>query len=179
MELTPLEASDIALVAEWLGKEENYRWLDFGGGVQILAAPALAVMAKRDKHNLRLYRPDEAQQPIGIVGLSNISMEFRSATLWYVLGDKTLGDRGYTSRAAWEMVREGFETLGLHSINAWTVESNVASVRILERIGFRRLGELRECHLLDGRLVDRLLFDVLASEFGVYEPSDGVRRKHA
>ena len=56
-----------------------------------------------------------------------------------------------------------FGDLGLHTINTWAVEHN-QSVRVIERLGFRFIGRQRQCHYIDGRLYDRLLFDLLASE---------------
>ena len=38
------------------------------------------------------------------------------------------------------------------------------SLRIIERLGFRFIGRQRQCHYIDGRPYDRLLFDLLASE---------------
>jgi hypothetical protein len=38
------------------------------------------------------------------------------------------------------------------------------SIRTIERLGFRFVGRQRQCHTIDGRPYDRLLFDLLASE---------------
>jgi hypothetical protein len=48
-------------------------------------------------------------------------------------------------------------------INTWAVDHN-QSLRIIERLGFRFIGRHRQCHCIDGRLHDRLLFVLLASE---------------
>ena len=53
--------------------------------------------------------------------------------------------------------------LGLHSINTWVVEHN-PSLRIGERLHYHYIGRQRQCHMIDGRLYDRVLFDLLASE---------------
>ncbi|WP_447985580.1 hypothetical protein [Nitrospira sp. Nam74] len=55
MELRPLESSDISLVAGWLSQSENYQWLDFGNGIQILSPGLLKLMSQSEKHHLRLY----------------------------------------------------------------------------------------------------------------------------
>ena len=54
--------------------------------------------------------------------------------------------------------------LGLHSVNTWAVAHN-PSIRTIERLGFRFVGRQRQRHTIDGRPHDRLLFDLLASEF--------------
>ena len=49
--------------------------------------------------------------------------------------------------------------------NAWAADGNTGSIRILERNGFRPIGRQRMCHVIGGRQVDRLLFDLLTSEW--------------
>jgi len=163
-QLSKLDGKWLATAAEWLAAEENYRWLDFGGDVQILTPMMLQVMARRDIHCLRLFAPAGSTRPIGIVGLSNITAFFKTATLWYVLGDKTYAASGYTTRAALQLLDHGFRCLGLQAIGAWAVDGNVASIRVLEKTGFRPVGRQRRCHRLGDRYVDRLLFDLLAHE---------------
>jgi hypothetical protein len=41
---------------------------------------------------------------------------------------------------------------------------NNPSLRIGERLHYNYIGRQRQCHCIDGRLYDRLLFDLLASE---------------
>jgi len=83
-----------------------------------------------------------------------------------VLGDKTYAGRGYTSRAVGQLLTLGFTTLGLETVSAWAVEDNAASIQVLVRNGFLAIGRQRQCHVIDGRPRDRLLFDLLASEHG-------------
>ena len=54
--------------------------------------------------------------------------------------------------------------LGLFAVNAWSVQTNIPSIRILERNYFRRVGTRRQCHYVDGQAHGRLLFDLLVSE---------------
>jgi RimJ/RimL family protein N-acetyltransferase len=168
MQLRPLDARSVRLAAEWLARPENNRWLDFGRGVRIVTAPILTLMNKHDLHALRVYTPDDSDSPIGIVGLSEISAVHKTASLWYVLGDKRFGGRGYTVRAAAGMLALGFETLELRAVQAWAVEANAPSITVLQRTGFKLVGRQRKCHEIDGILHDRLLFDLLRAE---YQPS--------
>jgi len=164
MPLRRLEAADLPLVAGWLAAPDNAQWLDFGGGVQTLTPAALGVMNQRDLHQLRLYTDSDGGPPIGIVALSHVSRAFGTAMLWYVLGDKAHGGRGVTTRAVSELLGMAFAELGLVAVNAWTVEHNVPSQRVLERNGFRLIGRQRACHVIDGRRCDRLLFDLVAGQ---------------
>jgi RimJ/RimL family protein N-acetyltransferase len=163
MNLLPLDSAEpIALAAEWLSRYDNYKWLDFGNGVQTVTPVTLKIMTQRDLHVFRLYTADDGDLPVGIVGLTNVDRTFKTASLWAVLGSKRYG--GCTTRACSRMLTLAFTDLALHAVNAWTVEINVAAQRVLERLHFRHIGRQRQCHVIDGRPYDRLLFDLLATE---------------
>lgn len=164
MKLQPIEGSNFELVMSWLTQQENYQWLDFGGGDQPLQAAAFKMMLYRATHSIQVFTSELDDLPIGVVAISNISRKFKTGMLWYALGDKNYSGRGYTTRAVHEMLQFGFGTLGLHAVNAWTVSINRASMRVLERNNFQPVGRLRQCHYIDGRRFDRLLFDLLAGE---------------
>ncbi|TMJ06736.1 MAG: GNAT family N-acetyltransferase [Bacillati bacterium ANGP1] len=163
MKLLPLDSPElIELVASWLGKPENYKWLDFGNGVQTLTPVTLRIMTQREIQVIRAYTADHGDVPVGVVGLTNVDRKFKTASLWAVLGSKRHG--GSTTEACSKMLTLGFTELGLQAINAWTLETNVPAQRVLERLHFRYIGRQRQCHCIDGRRLDRLLFDLLAAE---------------
>lgn len=153
----------IELVASWLAVKENYQWLDFGNGTQALTPTVIRIMMLRGTHFMRVYTSDHDDTPIGIVGLTNVDRTFKTATFWGVSGDKSFRNRGYSTIASSKLMTLAFRDLGLHAVNTWAVDQN-PSLRTIERLGFRLVGRLRQCHYIDGMLYDRLLFDLLASE---------------
>lgn len=164
MNLRPLQSSDVELVAGWLSVPETGQWLDFGPGHRPPSAALLAVMARGRSQFMRVFTPDESDEPIGVVSLASVDPGFRTAMLWYALGDKRFSGRGCTTRAVSKLLTLGFRELGLHAVNAWAVDANAASVRVLENNRFRYAGRQRRCHYVDGQAHDRLLFDLLADE---------------
>lgn len=163
MRLRSLEDRDIPLVAGWLAEPGTRQWLWFGPGVQSLSPASLKMMARRDLHVLRLFAADADGPPVGIVALSDVDRAFRTAALWFVLGDPAHRGRGLTSRAVKSLLTEGFGE-GIAAVSAWAVSGNAASVRVLERNGFRFIGRQRACHRIDGHARDRLLYDLVADE---------------
>ena len=164
MKLLPLATPEILeLVAGWLAQKENYQWLDFGNGRQVVTLALLKIMVQRDTHFLRAYTWDRDDRPIGIVGLNSVDRVSKTATLWAVAGEKSFSNRGYVSLASSKLLTLAFRDLGLHVVNTWIVDRN-PSVRSLERLNFRFVGRQRQCHYIDGRPYDRLLFDLLATE---------------
>lgn len=164
MILRPVERADHETIVGWLGQDENARWLDFGGGNQQMNHVLFQLMARRESNVYRVFTADGDDAPIGMVALSDLSRNFRTAMLWYVLGDKRWSGRGYTTRAVARLLTLAFTDLELWAVNAWAVEANRASIRVLERNHFRLIGRQRQCHCIEGKALDRLLFDLLAPE---------------
>jgi RimJ/RimL family protein N-acetyltransferase len=164
MKLLPLDRPELfELVASWLARKENHQWLDFGNGRQPFTPTLLKIMAQLETHFMRVYTSDRDDTPIGIVGLTQVDRAFKTAMFWGVCGEKSFRNRGYSTFAGSKLMTLAFRDLGLHTINTWAAEHN-PSVRTLERLGFRFVGRQRQCHYIDGRPYDRLLFDLLASE---------------
>jgi ribosomal-protein-alanine N-acetyltransferase len=80
-------------------------------------------------------------QLCGGIGL-RMDEAHQHAELGYWLGVPHWG-QGYATEAARAMITYGFETLGLHRIYASLFPENVASSRVLEKIGMRREGLMR------------------------------------
>jgi RimJ/RimL family protein N-acetyltransferase len=155
--------ADFELAAGWLQRKENRQWLDFGSGCQRITPALLRIMTQRDTHCIRFYTAHDDDTPIGIVALSNVDRNMRTGTLWGVAGDKSFRYRGWSQVAASRLLTLAFQELGLNSVNTWIVAHN-PSQRSAARLGFRYVGRQRQCHLIDGRACDRLLYDLLASE---------------
>src|SRR2546423_2642605 len=118
--LVPLDSAEaIELVAGWLSKYDNYKWLDFGNGVQRLTPVALRVMTQRALHEFRIYTADDGDVPAGGLGLTNLDPDFYTASILAVLGNKRY--RGSTLPACSALPTVAFKELGLEAVNAWTV----------------------------------------------------------
>jgi len=162
--LIPLDTpAMLELAAGWLARKENCEWLDFGNGRQAVTPALLKIMTQRETHFMRAYAPEGREVPLGIVGLNAVDRVAGTGTLWAVAGNKSFPKRGYVSLATSRFLTLAFRSLGLNSVNTWIVDCN-PSLRSLQRLNFRFVGRQRQCHLIDGRLHDRLLFDLLAAE---------------
>ena len=99
---------------------------------------------------------------VGSIGLV-LQTVHRRAELGYWIGVPYWG-RGYCTEAARAVVGWGFRELDLHRITAPHFGSNPASGRVLEKIGMRKEGHLREHYLRDGRFEDSVVWGILRSE---------------
>jgi ribosomal-protein-alanine N-acetyltransferase len=105
--------------------------------------------------------PDRAL--CGAVGL-HIAPAHRHAELGYWLGLPFWGN-GYTTEAARAAVSFGFGTLALHRIYAHYFGGNVASQRVLEKIGMRHEGRFPQHIQKWNEFIDIENYGVLAEDF--------------
>jgi len=73
--------------------------------------------------------------------------------------------KGYATEGARELLRLGFEDVGLHRIKAESDARNVASLRLMERLGMRREAHFREDEFLKGEWTDSIVYAILETEW--------------
>lgn len=108
-------------------------------------------------------------QVVGTISFDGILWEFRAwrvdrAELGYWVGRPHWG-QGVMSEAALAATQWGFETLGLHKITIGCVEGNVASQRIIEKLGYRFLAIHEEDFWRDGRWQAHRRYELTTGEW--------------
>ena len=101
---------------------------------------------------------------IGWCTFSNWNPDFRSASLGYCFSDAVWG-HGYATEAARALLGWAFDTLDLNRVQAETDTRNAASARVLEKLGFRREGTLREDCVVNGDVSDSWVYGLLRREW--------------
>ena len=102
--------------------------------------------------------------PVGIAGLNAPNATFGGVELGYPFAPDAWG-QGYATDAARVLCGYAFESRRFHKVYANVFETNPASARVLEKVGFREEGRHREQAFLDGEYVDVIRFGVLADEW--------------
>lgn len=101
---------------------------------------------------------------IGDVNLRWLSAEHRQGEIGFTLHPDHHG-HGYAGEAAVEMLRLGFEGLGLHRIIGRADGRNAASARLMEKLGLRREAHLVQNEWVKGEWTDEVVYAMLASEW--------------
>jgi RimJ/RimL family protein N-acetyltransferase len=101
---------------------------------------------------------------VGDVALRWSSEIHRQGELGFIFHPAHHG-RGYATEASRPMLAFGFETLGLHRVIGRLDARNVASARVLEKLGMRREAELVENEWIKGEWQSELVYAILAHEW--------------
>ena len=116
-------------------------------------------------------------QLIGNCGIRLDKANAFQADIGYELDPKHW-NHGYATEAAHAIVDFGFSSLSLHRVWSWCVADNLGSAHVLEKLGMRCEGHLRENEYYRGRWWDTLMYAILAEEWQNHKQSHPVQWKH-
>jgi ribosomal-protein-alanine N-acetyltransferase len=104
-----------------------------------------------------------SNEPTGTCGFSLWDKENNRAEIGYDLSP-AYWSRGYMTEALTAAIASGFENMALNRMEAIIALENVASFRLVEKLGFQREGVLRDRHLFRGTYYDHYLYSLLARD---------------
>lgn len=83
------------------------------------------------------------QDFIGLLGLKLGPTKYKRAEVWYKIHPH-FWSNGYATEALKMIIRYGFESLDLHRIEAGCAIANIASIKVLEKVGMTREAHRRQ-----------------------------------
>jgi RimJ/RimL family protein N-acetyltransferase len=101
---------------------------------------------------------------IGSCGIRKSTPDAHEAEIGFEFHPAHWG-RGYATESARLLVAFGFEELGVDRIGARCLAENRSSLRVLERLGMRLEGRLRQNEWFKGRWWDTLIYGMLEDEW--------------
>jgi len=99
---------------------------------------------------------------VGLITL--VCRAHKQGQIGYALGIGYRG-QGYATEAAHGLVSYAFASLNLHRIHADADSGNPASWNVMERLGMKREGQLREASFRNGQWLDLLIYGILSKEW--------------
>ena len=169
LRLRPVRRTDADAVLRVFGDEEAMRYWSHEPLADLDAAHAYIDKMEDGFATRSLFQwviaERESDAMVGAVTLYQWNRQNRRAEVGFMLGRPHWG-RGYAQEAVRAALRFGFEAMDLHRVEADTHPDNAASLRLLERLGFRREGHLRERWFTFGAWSDSVLLGLLRSELG-------------
>jgi RimJ/RimL family protein N-acetyltransferase len=166
--LRPLALSDAtADYVRWLNDPEVTRYLETGRYPATRESVREYIRSfQGSRTSLAFAIIDRASgRHIGNVTLNHIDPIHRTADTGIMIGCKEFWGRGIAYEAWSLLIRYAFDRLNLRKIVAGAVIENRASIRTLEKLGFRIEGTFREEKWIDGRYVDAVRLGLFRDEF--------------
>lgn len=124
-----------------------------------------AAWEEAERLTLAICLADTPDEVVGAISLS-VAREHARAELGYWIGADMWG-RGYATEAGQAIVTFGFTTLGLNRIQARHFVRNPASGRVMQKLGMRFEGVMRQAYRRWDRFEDVAMYAILASDEGI------------
>jgi len=119
----------------------------------------------KDGHLVLVIEERKSGEFLGIARIEDIKLPHNRAEIGISIYDPSKRGKGYGTDATLVTLWIGFNILGLHSIYLDTMEDNEKSIYVYEKIGFKRVGILRETEYIGGSFKGLLIMDILKEEF--------------
>lgn len=103
---------------------------------------------------------------VGSVNLNDIHPLYKRADISFVIGHPEAQGKGFATEAVHAVCNHAFSAMGLYRLTGGHYESNIASMRVLQKNNFTLEGRRRQ-HVVnaDGVREDTLVYGLLATEF--------------
>ena len=108
--------------------------------------------------------PAGETRPVGIIQVWPIEQDYSTAEWGFVVSEKYWGT-GLFLQAARLMFDFAFGALGVHRLEARSVQTNARGNAVLRKLGARRDGILREAFHRDGKFRPYIMWSILAPEW--------------
>lgn len=168
LQLRPLSETDIQAYFDLFSDAETMAyWSD---------EPIATIAEAREKlaDDIRWANSDEALcwgialpesgRLLGKVNLYFFSRQNRRAEIGYIL-DRRYWSRGLMTEVLEAVLNYAFDELGLHRIEADVDPGHAASLALLEKLGFKQEGVLRDRWFVHGQWHDSVMLGLLAPEY--------------
>jgi RimJ/RimL family protein N-acetyltransferase len=177
LSLRPLTAGDLDDVHAYYSRPEVTRYLYWDSRDRDESREALerysrlTVLDQEGDGLVLAVVPREVARVVGQVSLQWFDREHRQGEIGFVFNPDYQG-RGLAAEAALVMLRLGFDDLGLHRIAGRCDARNLASARLMERLGMRLEAHLVENEVVKGEWTDELVYAMLEQEWWAGQPAD-------
>jgi ribosomal-protein-alanine N-acetyltransferase len=126
---------------------------------------------KQEPRNSYVFSIDlkDTKQFIGLIALNLGKRNYRSAEVWFKI-HKDFWRNGYTTEALTRLLEFGFNNLKLHRIEAGCAVENIASGKVLEKVGMTQEGMKRKNLPIRGKWKDNYFYAILEEDFKSNQP---------
>ncbi len=170
LRIKDLELSDIAVIhtLHSLPEIDEFNTLGIPDTIDVTEKLVNEWIASRTQESRSTYvlslRLIETQQFIGLVALNLGKPNYKTAEIWFKV-HKDFWNKGYTTEAVTQLLDFGFNQLQLHRIEAGCATENIASAKVLEKVGMIREGMKRKKLPIRGAWKDNYFYGILEEDF--------------
>lgn len=171
--LRELRKTDMPIVNEWRNDSEliaqlgapfryinldvDYKWFDN------------YMMSRNTEIRCAVVETSEESDILGLVSLTNINLDFRSADFHIMIGNRMDRGKGIGKFALEEILKHAFYNMNLNRVELSVLEGNVHAIKLYEKFGFKQEGIKRQSAYKNGEFVNMIIMALLKEEYMMNE----------
>lgn len=161
-----LEEEDLKKRVEWINDTDIQATLNYDVPTSYAKTKAWfnKILLDSSRREFSIFST-ETNEHIGFGGLFGIQVPVMKAELHCVIGNKDFQRGGYGTEAYKLLMDYGFTELGLNKIYGYQLGHNSAAHRVVEKLGWKKDGLLRQDVYSHGTIKDRWIVSVLKEDW--------------
>ena len=169
LELRPIEFRDLDTIhaLHSLAETDEYNTLGIPDNIETTQSIIEPWIADNNRIEVRNYTMaielKSEREFIGLFGLKLDHQKYNRAEVWYKV-HPDYWNQGYATEALKAVLQFGFDTLGVHRIEAGCAVDNIGSVKVLEKAGMTREGRGRKILPLKSGWSDNFQYSILDTD---------------
>ncbi len=165
--LAPLEVSDAETISKWLSEETLSR--GFNTSFQYISEfyekNELEKICNNDNNGYFAVIRKQDDKLIGVYNLQTTFNKDRFSTIGGYIGDINERNKGFGTEALKLVCDFAFNVIGYHTLSVKIFSFNHASIISAEKIGFKKIGELKERCYYNGKFYSEYIFQLIDRDF--------------
>lgn len=146
----------------WMNDPEVNRYMETRHSSQtIIEIYNFVKKIKEDTNSILFAICDNSDKHIGNIKIGPINPIHKKADISFFIGEKSYWSKGCTYEAVSLVKEYAFDVLKLHKLCAGVYENNIASVKMLERNGFKIEGIKKKEGLVDNKWSDIYILGII------------------
>lgn len=162
--LSPIDINDAEKYTIWLNDQEVLNNLSLSSTVITVEEEKVLLSSLSKEHNYGII-DSSTEQLIGNVGLMSINHIHQSAEIGIFIGNKDYWGKGFGTEALRLLIDFAYQTLNLHNIMLRVYSYNKRAISCYEKVGFKKIGLIRESITKNKKRHDTVLMDILPDYF--------------
>ncbi|MDN5319822.1 MAG: UDP-4-amino-4,6-dideoxy-N-acetyl-beta-L-altrosamine N-acetyltransferase [Thermococcaceae archaeon] len=158
-----LNKRDLEIIRNWRNKEDIRKWM-YTDHVIAPEEHFNWVHRLRTKNTAVYFLVKYNNEPVGVVGLSNIDMKDKSASVGIYVGNEKFKGKGLGKLMMYALLKFSFDILDLNRVQIEVFSDNIVAIHLYEKF-FQKEGILREFKFKNGAFKDVIVMSILKKEW--------------
>ncbi len=161
--LRAVEPSDATTLILWENDPENWKVTDTEVPFSLQGIMQLIDQQQhiRSTGQLRFMICElNSGNSVGAIDLYDADFRHGNASIGILIGDVTARNKGYAAQALQLMTEYAEKILDLYNVQCSIQASNVESIQLFEKVGFKKVGVRKDWFRMNGKREDEIIYQL-------------------